>query len=249
MSESNSIRILPLSPRDTVPLALEHPGGQVIYHLSAPTILERQRFRRDLTAAGVFYPSESEAYDAMRADVRALIHPDDVGRLLALIDVCDAAQDRLADGTAAEDLLGKDDARTFALLEEELRRAGAVYARILADRSHYIEVATVMAAARFTQQIEGLDILLERHGGLLADSVLDALPSGHLGQVGLEVLRLLRPDGDARKNSPSSPNTPGPRESSRAAASRPKARKAGGSARTATRKTRSSRSRPSGSTS
>lgn len=246
---SAEIRMLPLSTRDTVPLALDHDGREIVYHLRVPSIAERQRFRRDVIAAGAHYPGESELYDAMREDVRALIHPDDVDRLLALIDACDAEQDALLAGGDATAIVGADGARTMRLLERELRRAGAAYAALVADRSYYVEIATVMAAGRFLDRVDGLDIALERRGSVLSDAALDALPAGHAAAIGLKALGLLRPDRSAQKNSPSSPNTHTVRASSPAAKSRQKACAAGGSAGRSTSRTRSSRSTRNGSSS
>ncbi len=255
---------LPLNTRDTIPVEVPHEPRPVVYRLAVPTLLGRQRFRRDLAAIGARYPSETELYDAMRQDVRDLIDPRDADRLLALIDACGAEQDRIAGALAAlagseagekageeehvlERILGADGARTFVRLEQELRRAGAAYAQAVADRVYYIEAATALAAARFVVSVDGLDTELERKGGRLTDETLDRLPPYHLGIVGARALALMRPDGNARKNSESSPSTSGTRAPSPAGGARAKARKAGGSARKSTVRTRSSRSTTSGS--
>ncbi len=251
--------VLPLNTRDMVPVEVPHEPAPVVYHLRVPTILDRQRWRREVAALGAHYPAESELYDAMRADVRDQIDAADVERLIALIDACEAEQDRISEALAhlaagdeaprnvMVEILGDEGARTFVLLEQELRRRGGAYARLVADRAYYVEVATTLAVAHFLTRVDGLgELRLERRGGRLSDETLDLLPPHHLGIVGARALALMRPDGRARKNSASSPNTSGTRASSPAAGGRPKARGAGGSAGRSMKKTRSSRSTTSG---
>lgn len=209
---------LPVSARQPHRLVIDG----VIYLVKPATRLEKAEWRRDLARMRCHYPADAEMLAALRGALRALA-PANLADLLALVDEIEAIADPLDRFARLPELKPLADlVRPFA--DELLRLETA--------RQFYLDVAPLLAAARFLVGIEGGDVPYRREAeGLVAEDVLEALSDSAINQIGSKAMALFNlSEAQAKNSAAPSPSQPSPLPSAMADAStqdRPMAAPAG----------------------
>lgn len=178
------------------------------YFYRAVTKLERAQHGRDVSAAGARCPSQAELISELRVAVNTIVLSDDRPILLELIDNLQAQTANEQDLSAAK------------ALENVVRANWPAYAKLLADREYYMQVASLLAFKRFVTGWENVDVPFVTTGRLLSEDSFEAVDSGDAMEVGWAALLASSVTAGDEKKSPSpSPSGDSPQPS--AASSQP----------------------------
>ncbi len=192
----NGTQPVPYTPpgQDDVP-----EGQRVAYRLRVPSYYDRAAFRRACVARGaVFHPS-ARVFASARDGIAAILpDADDPDRTHAE-EVLAAAEAVEGIGEPLDDEMAGEAAR----LEDILRQQWEPYARLLADRAHWLEIAPFEATRMFVDGWENIDLPFRRGLDGVPPDLLDALPREHIVLVGFEVMAMMRPTEQEAKNSES----------------------------------------------
>jgi hypothetical protein len=198
------------------------------YHIRVPSGRGRAAWRRDVAMAGARLPAKAELFEALRSGVKA-IGPSNLDELLAKLDLAEAIEAGKADPDA-------DLAREISAFETQMM-GDPGYSVLVAARTYWFEIAPLIAASHFLTGWENLDLPFARKGDRVPDDLLDALPQGHVQQIGLKAINLMSVSKDQEKNSASPSRSPAAPPLSIAAPSLPTAGADGISSASATPRT------------
>ncbi len=207
----------------------EHDG--IVYRIATPTLLTRAAYRRAVSALGAVYHHDDALLDAVRDGVKECVADDQQVELLELIDDYVFQRDQLMGlGDEASD----EDREAFEEVSEQLNQIESFmtreyprYSEMVADRSHWLAVAPIVAFRHFVVGWEGGEVAFKRRGGLVDESVMEQLSPEHIEAVGWRVINLMSPDRGQEKNSEPQSQSPTAQETSTADATPPTAETAG----------------------
>lgn len=197
--------MLPISTKETVRFTPEHYAREAeteaaalapVYLLSVPSLLRRSAWRRAVTEAGARYPGNDDVYAALRKDIRAL-GPGNAEELVAFVDDIAA---KLAEDA---DKLGQAEAERFAAITDAVLPMGGDFAKVIAAREHWSDVAFTLAAQHFLAGWENVEAPFERRGGLVPEALLEQLPARDIAAIGGRVIALMTLGKVQEKNSAS----------------------------------------------
>jgi hypothetical protein len=180
------------------------PGEQgespPVYVITAPTLMQRAAFRRDVAAAGARYPGQDEMFRALREGIRAAVEEDAQPALLEKLDAAEAAGSGLAEDAEL--------ARDLAEIETAMRRHHPPYAALEAERAYWLSIAPIVAARHFLRGWEGVEAPFRRQNGLVPEDLLAQLPDATVEAIGWEAIALMSPSRVQAKNSASPSPSP-----------------------------------------
>lgn len=215
--------MLPISARDVIdftPPGLDGQPDAPVYRIAVPTILSRAAFRRELQAEGAVWHDDAALGRALRDALPALFDEEQAQALSATLDrfeaerarLEDAAKDKAAMMTAGEPVAEPTEEEAKAVqafraladqvaeLEAAARQAHPPFARILAERAHYLSLAPLLAARMFLAGWKNVATPFKRLSGRATDDCLMRIPEDHLTMIGWKVMSLFRPSEAQAKN-------------------------------------------------
>lgn len=181
--------MLPISAKDVHRLQPDGEAGPT-YLIKTPSFLERAAWRREVASAGARYPGDAALFQALKDDLKA-VGPENLSELLARVDEV-ATMDR-EERTA-------DVMQAITPVIDMVRRLGGDYARLEAERSHWVEIAPYVAAQRFLVGVEGGEVPVKPTQGGLDVATLAALPQDHVLACGWRAVDLMTLSRAAAKN-------------------------------------------------
>lgn len=194
--------MLPISTK--TPHRFEVPGDPpTVYLIKVPSRRERIEFECELLAKGIRLDSDRDLFAIARDGIRAIVAPEQVDDLLALIDEVEAIP-------FPRDDMPKDLADSFDLVCRTLRERYQRFAMVEASRARYLSLAPLHAAAMFLIGREG-EAPFPRRAGLIPDEALEGISDAHLMLIGYKAMELMRPsERDAKNSGSGSPSSASP---------------------------------------
>jgi len=197
-----------------------------VYLLKPPSVYERVKFRRAVSAAGgrlhgqlsliealgravveLMAESPPEARDAVLAKIEAhrvkAVECMEAARALQFEESEDT---RRAFAAAAAALA--ESGRGLVVIEAEAVGAHPAYAQMVADDAVYWEIAGIEGARLFLMGWEGITGKFARNAGGLSEASLAAISQGDFAVIGAKIESLCRVSETQRKNFSSPPATP-----------------------------------------
>lgn len=196
-------------------------GERPSFRLKVPTRLERVKFRQAMTASGLAFPSGSRMLLLLRELVEQLPageRREEQERLLLRLE--DKAR---ADAGGADEFepISEEEARAALTLEGLALRHYPPYAEALAQRNAYVEAMPIVLFRLFCIGWSGYPAPFARNHEGVDELAMDALPEADINAAAGRLFQLLRPAGDAAKNSAG----PSPSSSDRKTSTAPKKRR------------------------
>ena len=221
--------MLPISTQDVtrfIPLDAQNQDKPPVYMIGVPKQLERAAWRRDVRAQGATYPSELDRLTLMKKGVEEMARPEQKPELLAVIAEAIAAREEQPRAVI-------EDPPKLQRIGEILRQNYPPYAELLGERDYWLSVAPIMAARRFLQGWENVDLPFERQFGLVPEALMEFIAEAHVAAIGWQAITRMTLSKEREKNSVSPPpSLPSP--TSTTAASAPPTDQPGNSSASAT---------------
>lgn len=186
--------MVPVSVHDVhryIPRALRDQAGAPVFLLRTPSLRQRAAWRRDIAAAGARFVATSELLEQLRAAIGAW-GLSNSAELIELVDQAEA----MSEGKAPIDA---EVAQRMRALENIMQGFGP-YAELVAARSFWWEISTMLAFRHFVCGWENLAPAYAARLGLVDEAVVDQLPDAFVFEVGTEAVALTSPDASQRKN-------------------------------------------------
>jgi len=236
--------MLPISTQDVLrftPLDAQNQDKPPVYMIGVPKQLERAAWRRDVRAQGATYPSELDRLTLMKKGVEEMARPEQKPELLAVIAEAIAAREEQPRAVIEDppklqrigEILHQNYPPYAELLGEILHQNYPPYAELLGERDYWLSVAPIMAARRFLQGWENVDLPFERQFGLVPEALIEFIAEAHVAAIGWQAITRMTLSKEREKNSVSPPpSLPSP--TSTTAASAPPTDQPGNSSASAT---------------
>lgn len=216
--------VVRFTPRELQDASGRPLPGAPVYLIDPPTLFTRSEWRRELADLGAKMVGAQALIVAMRRGINTVVAEDQRAELLSFVgEFEDSSASLAADiaefettiqgvetgegdtaaSNAALDRLNRHSALIERMedLEAQMRRMYPPYARMLGEQTYWLETAPLVAARIFLKGGENVAVAVERRNGRIPTELLDALPAGHVQEIGWHAISLMNAIGADAKNS------------------------------------------------
>ncbi len=191
ISSKETVRFTPVEQEKSTKNGKKAPKQPApVYLLAVPTVAGRAAYTRELHAEGAVGVTEEDRLARLRGAIAEVAGREQQTQLSPLLDKLEQKKKL----TQAESALLVDVERQVCSLHSE-------YAQVFAELVYAKQIGNIVACRMFLKGAEGLGVTFETDArGFLTLDTLDALPAGHIDQIGGKLQTLLWLPREKEKN-------------------------------------------------